>query len=56
MQSVIDFILNHSVVMAAAVVGILDFLFAMSSGLESNGILHAIYVFFKNLATKKPAA
>jgi hypothetical protein len=53
MQAVIDFVMNHSVVMAAALVGILDFIIALAPGLESNGILHGIYSFLKNLASKK---
>ncbi len=53
MQSVIDFIMAHTVVMAGVLVGVLDFIFAMNKSLEANGILHSIYVFLKNLVTKK---
>ncbi len=52
MQSVIDFIMAHSVVMAGALVAILDFLFAIIPSIKGNGILDSIYKFLKNLVSK----
>ncbi len=37
----------NQAVVAGAVVAIIDLVFALSPGLESNGILHAIYGFLK---------
>lgn len=45
-----DFIISHSGLFMALIVAVLDLAFALNSKLESNGILHAIYV-----ALKKPA-
>lgn len=53
MQSVIDFMIQHSVVFAGLGVAILDFIFAIKSDWKSNGILHSIYVFFANMLGKK---
>lgn len=53
MQGVIDFVMQHSVVMAGVFVAILDFIFAMKSEWKSNGILHSVYVFFANILKKK---
>lgn len=52
MQDVINFILAHQLVIVALVVGLLDFAFAVSPGLESNGILHALYLWLKSLGNK----
>jgi len=51
-NGLIDFLLAHAAILAAFGVAILDFLFAVSN-LESNGILHGIYVFLKNILNKK---
>ncbi len=51
MQSVIDFLLAHQVVLAALIVGILDLVIALVPTVESNGIFHMIYLFFKGKKT-----
>lgn len=58
MQDVINFIVAHQVVVVALVVGLLDFAFAVAPNLESNGVLHALYLWLKSLGAKKtpPAA
>lgn len=52
MQSVIQFVVSHEVIIAAGAVAALDFLFAINSGLKSNGILHFFYVQAQTLAGK----
>jgi hypothetical protein len=39
--------------MAAVLIAILDLIFALIPSVESNGILHSVYVFLKNLVTEK---
>lgn len=46
-------IISHSAIVSAAGVALLDFVFAVSPGVASNGILHAIYNWLKG---SKPAA
>lgn len=53
MQAFIDFILNHQAVLGAIAIAVLDLAFALSPGLQGNGILHSIYVFFQNLVKPK---
>jgi hypothetical protein len=58
MDSVIQFVVSHEVIVAGAVVGILDLVIALNPKAESNGVLHGIYIFCKNIVSKKalPAA
>lgn len=58
MDSVIQFVTGHEVIVASAVVGILDLVIALNPKAESNGLLHGIYLFCKNIMSKKalPAA
>jgi hypothetical protein len=50
----IDFILANSMIIAPLIIAILDFVFAMDKKLEANGLLHSVYLFFKNLVFSKP--
>lgn len=52
-MNVINWLVDHQLVLGGIVVSIFDLLFAINSKWESNGILHWFYVFFKNLG--KPA-
>lgn len=57
--SFIQWAVLHQGLIAGALVGILDLIIALIPGLASNGILHAVYLFIKNIATKSttpPAA
>lgn len=47
MESIINFISSHAVVLAAAGVAVLDLIFALLPSVQSNGILHWVYVFLK---------
>lgn len=49
METIITWFMAHQVVMGAAVIGALDFVFAIVPSWESNGILHFIYVQAKKL-------
>ncbi len=51
-----DFIVAHSALVAALVVALADFVFALAPGIDSNGIVHAIYLWVKQAAGSKPAA
>lgn len=42
-----DWIIAHAALVTGLVVALLDFAFAISPGLEANGILHAIYGWLK---------
>lgn len=46
-MALIQWLIDHQIVLGAMIVGILDFLFAVSPALAGNGVLHQIYVFFK---------
>lgn len=46
----IQFILDHIAILAALGVALVDFVWAIVPGLQSNGLLHAIYNF---LVSKK---
>lgn len=48
-----DFILAHAAVLSALLVAIIDFGFAVSPGLASNGLLHGIYVWLKGSSVPK---
>ena len=45
MQNVIDFLMAHLTVFAALGVAILDAIFGFNPNLQSNGILHWLYLF-----------
>lgn len=53
MQDLIQWLLNHQGVLAGAGVALLDLAFALSSKLDSNGILHAVYLQLKKLVPPK---
>jgi hypothetical protein len=52
MLAIYQWIMGHEALMAGAAVGILDFLFAISPGIESNGILHWIWTTAKSIVGK----
>lgn len=54
MSGIIAFLQAHAAVVSGLVVAILDFAFAVSPGLEGNGILHSIYLWVSGLAGKAP--
>lgn len=47
MQAVIDFVMAHVAVLSALGVAVLDLVFALNPNAESNGLLHAIYLYLK---------
>lgn len=49
MQNIILFIQAHLAVFAALAVAVLDLVFALIPGIESNGIVHMIYLWIKGL-------
>lgn len=53
LQIVVSWIMAHQVLMAALAVAVLDFLFAIVPSLQSNGVLHAIYLFATKEKTPK---
>lgn len=58
MDSIIQFVTGHEVILAGLIVAVLDLVIALNPKAESNGLLHGIYVFCKNIVSKKavPAA
>lgn len=44
MAAVISFIKDHMVIIAPAMIGVIDLIFAISPGLKSNGVLHFLYL------------
>lgn len=55
----VQFLVLHQGLIAGALVAILDLVMALIPGLASNGILHAVYLFIKGIASKSatpPAA
>ncbi len=52
----IQWLMAHELVMAGLVVGVLDFVFAMLPGVESNGIVHWIYLTAKGFVVPAPKA
>ena len=56
MQAIIQWVVAHQAVVAGLVVGILDFVFAVSPSLAANGILHQVYLWIASLAGKAPPA
>ena len=51
MAAVWAWITGHEVVVVGMLVAVLDFVFAVSPGLASNGILHGLYLWLKGLVT-----
>jgi hypothetical protein len=49
-MAAIQFIQAHAVVMSAAVVAILDLIFALIPSVASNGVAHWIYLTLKGIA------
>lgn len=56
MQSILNFLMGHQAIIAALLIAIIDCLFALSPGLQSNGILHAVYLYLKSMNDKAPPA
>lgn len=56
-MSVINFVLAHQAIFAALGVAIMDLIFAVSPSVQSNGLLHLIYMELKSLVipTQPPA-
>ncbi len=52
MDVILQWIVAHQGVVAGLGVGIFDFVFAVSPKLESNGIIHAFYLWVKGLVVK----
>lgn len=52
MEAVIAWLVAHSAVMAGALVGVLDLVFALVPSLAANGILHQVYLWLKGLVSK----
>lgn len=52
MEAFIAWMTAHSAVMAGAIVGVLDLLFALVPALAANGILHQVYLWLKSLVSK----
>lgn len=52
MSSVLAWVVAHEVVLASAVVAVLDLVFALNPNSSSNGILHWIYVQLQSLLGK----
>lgn len=52
MAAVLAWIVSHEVVLAAAVVAVLDLVFALNPNSASNGVLHWIYVQLQALLGK----
>ncbi len=53
MNQIIEFILAHQVILGMVIIAILDLLFAINKNLESNGALHAVYLFAKGIQKPK---
>lgn len=53
MQAIISFVMSHELVVASAVIGVIDLIMALVPKLESNGVLHFIYLSLKNVVAKK---
>ena len=49
MSVIIAWIAAHEVLLAGAVVGILDLVFALVPSWQSNGLLHWVYVMLKKM-------
>ena len=53
MDQVLAWLLAHQALLAGAIVGVLDLIFALVPGLEGNGLLHQLYLWLKSLVPKK---
>ncbi len=52
MQTVIDWVLAHQLILSGLIVAVLDFIFAIIPTLQGNGILHSLYMLVKNITAK----
>lgn len=52
MAALVTWIMAHSALVAGAVVGLLDLLFALIPSWEANGVLHWLYLQAKGLVGK----
>lgn len=50
MQNIISWVTTHQAMVGGSVVAILDLVFALIPGIQSNGILHFIFVQAQKLA------
>jgi hypothetical protein len=55
MQQVIQWVVGHQAIVGSLVVGILDFIFAIIPSIDSNGVLHFIYLQAKKLVGQAPS-
>lgn len=49
MDQVLAWLLAHQALLAGAIVGVLDLLFALQPNWQANGVLHAVYLWLKSL-------
>lgn len=56
MASIIAFIQAHLVIVVGLIVAIMDFVFALIPSIESNGIVHMIYLWLKKMLGSSPQA
>lgn len=54
MDVIIAWLMSHAAIVAGAIVAVLDLIFALVPSWESNGILHAIYLWLKGFLPGKP--
>lgn len=55
MASVVQWVLSHQVVLAVALVGLMDLAMALNPKLDANGMFHQVYLWLKALlAPKQP--
>lgn len=53
MQPVLNWILAHQIILASAIVAVIDLAMALNPKLEGNGLLHQVYVWLKALIAPK---
>lgn len=51
----VGFLVKYGALIAAALVAIMDLLFALNPGVEANGIAHAAYLWLKGFSKKDQA-
>ena len=49
MEQIVSWAMSHQMIIGAAIVGLLDLVFALVPSWQSNGILHWIFVMAKKL-------
>lgn len=53
LNQILEFLVAHQVVSTGLIIAIMDFIFAINKNLESNGLLHGLYLFVKGLKPPK---